>query len=336
MPLTVRPVAASVDELLAGVERRETYRSADARSPAHFERVWIDGEPHVVKYVHVDDDFAMRMCGDLGCLPLRVWASGIMDVAPEAIDHAVVGMAGGYGRNQWGAAILMRDVSAELIPVGDDPLQDEQHETFLNSLALLSARMWGWRDDIVLLPYDIRWRWFDPASMDVERELGYPERVPRIAAEGWERFASRAPGDVAGAIEELRRDVLPLVDALKATPSTFVHGDWKLGNLAFGRDGRTILLDWAYPGEGPVCHEIAWYVALNRARLPEGQTKESTVVAFRNALERCGVSTAGWWDRQLALCLLGTIVRFGWEKALGPDEELGWWCDRAREGLSHL
>ena len=33
-----------------------------------------------------------------------------------------------------------------------------------------------------------------------------------------------------------------------------------------------------------------------------------------------------WWDRQLALCLLGAMVLFGWEKALGGyDEELAWW-----------
>jgi len=29
-------------------------------------------------------------------------------------------------------------------------------------------------------------------------------------------------------------------------------------------------------------------------------------------------------------------VIFGWEKALGNDDELGWWCDRAREGARRL
>lgn len=43
-----------------------------------------------------------------------------------------------------------------------------------------------------------------------------------------------------------------------------------------------------------------------------------------------GVRTEPWWDRQLALCLLGALVQFGWEKALGGyDEELAWWEDRA-------
>jgi hypothetical protein len=29
-------------------------------------------------------------------------------------------------------------------------------------------------------------------------------------------------------------------------------------------------------------------------------------------------------------------VQFGWEKALGDADELGWWCDRAREGAALL
>jgi hypothetical protein len=78
------------------------------------------------------------------------------------------------------------------------------------------------------------------------------------------------------------------------------------------------------------------YLALNCGRLPRGHTKETTIADFRVALERHGVDTAGWWDRQLGLCLLGTLVQFGWEKALGADRELGWWCDAARNGARWL
>jgi hypothetical protein len=74
------------------------------------------------------------------------------------------------------------------------------------------------------------------------------------------------------------------------------------------------LLDCTFPGEGPPCHEIAWYLALNCARLPRGHTKETTIADFRAALERHGVDTASWWDRQLGLCLLGSVVQFGWKR----------------------
>jgi hypothetical protein len=54
------------------------------------------------------------------------------------------------------------------------------------------------------------------------------------------------------------------------------------------------------------------------------------VVATYDALVRHGIDVSGWWDRQVALCLLGGLVQFGWEKAFGDDTEFNWWCDHAR------
>ncbi len=334
--LTPRPVHESVADLLAGCTDRRPFAPADPRSATRFESVTIDGERLILKHVHLDDDFTMRVSGDLGCRPLRVWEAGLMDLAPDAIDHAVLAVARGDGRNGWGAALLLRDASTELVPPGDEPISERQHLAFLDHLAAMSAAAWGWHDDRELLQPERRWAWFSDVSLGGERDLGWPEDVPRIAAEGWERFAARAPVSVRELIDPLRRDPTPIVDALRTTPWTLVHGDWKLGNLGTAADGRTILIDWAYPGAGPVGHELAWYLALNRARLPVGHTKESTIDDLRSALERQGIETSGWWDRQLELCLLGALVQFGWEKAFGPDDELGWWCSRAVEGGRRL
>ena len=58
---------------------------------------------------------------------------------------------------------------------------------------------------------------------------------------------------------------------------------------------------------------------------------------YRAALERQGVATDEWWDRQLGLCLLGALVQFGWEKALGGyDDELAWWAEQAGFGQALL
>jgi hypothetical protein len=333
--LVGRPVLDSVEELLAGASRRTSFVPDDARSPAGFERVEIDGERCVVKYVHPDFDFTMRVSGDLGCRPRRVWEAGLMDLAPATIDHAMLGVAR-WGRNGWGAALLMRDVSGDLPVLGDEPVSEEMHAAFLDGIAALAAPLWDYQGDMGLLPHRLRWAWFGREQLAGEERLGFPEAVPRIATEGWQRFAERAAPDVLEAVEALRRDTSPLSDALLATPQTFVHGDWKIGNLGRAQDGRVVLLDWAYPGEGPVCHELAWYLALNRSRIPRGHSKESTIDDFRGALERHGISTDGWWDRQLRLCLAGGLVQFGWEKALGPDDELDWWIDAARPGLDAL
>jgi hypothetical protein len=210
----------------------------------------------------------------------------------------------------------------------------EQHLRFLDHMAALAARFWGFTDTVGLTPLASRWHWFGPGMLAAEEARGWPEPVPPIAAQGWARFTRRAPKDVAELVEGLRHDTSPLVSAIEATPMTLLQGDWKLGNLGTGADGRTILLDWAGPGAGPIAHDLVWYLALNRARLPH--SKEEAIGALQAALEGHGVHTSAWWEPQLSLCLLGGVVQFGWEKALGDEEEFGWWCDRARQGAARL
>jgi hypothetical protein len=338
MLVDVHRLAPSVDELLAGAERRESFVNPDGRSHTTFERLWIDGRPHVVKYLHLDHDFTMRVSGDIGCRPVRAWAAGLLDSAPALVDHAIVGAALGHGRNGWGAALLMRDVSGELLPAGAGPIPAEQHAAFIDHLAGFCAATWGWHDDPSsgpgLLPYAARWAWFGYAALAGERALGWPERVPMIADEGWRRFGERAPAALARVIDGLRRDTAPLATALRGTPSCFLHGDVKASNAGASADGRTVLIDWAYAGEGPACHELAWHLALDRSRLPI--SKEATAELFCRALERHGVQTGDWWERQFSLCLLGALVQFGWEKARGDDEEFAWWCQAAQAGVAWL
>jgi hypothetical protein len=335
LALVPRPVAASVEELLAGATERESFATEDSKSGAVFERVVIGGEPFVVKYLHVDDDWISRSYGDILGRPLTVWRSGLLDALPPCIDHAVVGAAAGLGRNGWGAALLMRDVSADLVPPGDDPLPLEQHRRFLEHMAALAAQFWGFTDTVGLTPTSNRWLCFGPGMLAAEAERGWPDGVPPIVARGWEQFRKEAPGRLVTVMDGLFAELgAPLVDALATTPYTFLHGDWKCGNLGSRPDGRTVLLDWAGTGAGPAAQDLGWYLAINRARLPE--SKEDAIAAFRAALEAGGVATEGWWDRQLALCLLAAVVQFGWEKALGDAGEFGWWCDRAVEGAALL
>jgi len=332
--LVPRRPAGSVAELVGGATRREPFRTADAKSGSHFERVEVDGERCVLKLMHVDDDWIARSLGDVGCRALRMWTSGMLDAFPPCVDHAVVGAAAGLGRHGWGAALLMHDVGGRLVPPGDEPVGPELHAAFLDHMAALSARFWGWRDTVGLTPAVTRWTFFGDAMLAIERARGWPDAVPPIAARGWARFAERAPADVAAVVADVRAAPWALAEAVAATPATFLHGDWKMGNLGSHLDGRTIALDCAYPGEGPACNELAWYLAVNRARLPE--PKEDAMARFRRRLEAHGVATDGWWERQLDLCLLGAVVQFGWEKALGDEDELGWWCARAREGARWL
>jgi hypothetical protein len=328
------PVATSVDELLAGATSREPFLTTDSKSGALFERVVIDGERFVVKYLHVDRDWIMRAAGDLSCWPVQAWKAGLMGAAPACIDPAVIGAAVGLGRHGWGGALLMRDVSDSMVPPGDDPLDPHQAERFVDHMAQFAARFWGWRDDVGLLPYGHRWSIFNDAMVACEAARGFPETVPTIVRDGWRRFGERAGAELSQLIHDLCAEPWALVDALRTTPSTFLHGDWKFGNLGADPAGRTVLIDWANPGEGPACADLTWYLALNRARLPHA--KEDAIEWFRAGLERAGIGTDGWFERQLGLAFVGAMVQFGWEKALGDDDELGWWRERALAGAHWL
>ena len=136
-------------------------------------------------------------------------------------------------------------------------------------------------------------------------------------------------------VTPLANDPTPLVDALADTPQTLVHGNWKLDNLGSDLEQRTILLDWELPGRGPALSDLAWFLAINCRRLPH--SKEDAIVAYREALDRRGIDTGPWWSAQLDLSLLGALVQFGWEKALGGyDDELVWWERRAVEAVDLL
>jgi hypothetical protein len=332
--LVPRDAVGSVEELVAGATLREPLGGDDGKSGAVLERVVLGGDRFVLKHLHVDHDWTMRGFGDVGCRPLRVWTTGLLDAMPSSIDHAVVGAAAGLGRNGWGAALLLHDVGEHLVPEGDDLLPLEQHRQLLDHVADLSAAFWEWEDDLDLLDVSCRYTAFNPSWLAAEAALGWPAPVPRIAEEGWARFAEECPRGVRAAVTDLRACIDPLVDALGTTPRAFLHGDWKLGNLGTHPDGRTILLDWTYPGAGPPLHELAWYLAINRARLPE--PKEDAIEALRLSFEARGIETDTWWERQLDLCLLGGLVQFGWEKALGEEAELMWWVERAERGIDRL
>jgi hypothetical protein len=333
-PTTWRPCASSVEELLDGATDRTPMITADSKSGARFERATIDGEPHVVKYLHVDDDWIMRSTGDLACRPVTVWRSGLLDRVPVCIDHTVVGAATGLGRNGWGAALLMRDASAWLVPEGDDAVPLDQHRRFLDHMAALHVGFWDWSDDVGLTPDQHRFTEFSATNVSLEAARGWPDAVPPLIVEGWSRLPAVAP-TVADAVIALTEDPTPLARALRGCPRTLLHGDWKMGNLGSRPDGTTVLLDWAVPGEGCPTLELAWYLALNSARLP--QSKEETAAGYRHALEANGIDTDGWWERALDLALLTGSVWFGWEKALGgPGPELAWWIERAAAGMERL
>ena len=181
-------------------------------------------------------------------------------------------------------SILMADCGDDLVPPGDDPAAGA-NTTPTSSMRwptmhahFLGPDLAGWHDDLGLQDLSRRWLFFAPDTIAPELEAADVPGPIAVAHQGWGLLPERAPR-LDELVRAVHRDPEPLSDALRATPLTFVGGDWKLGNVGHRPDGRTILLDWAYPGEAPPCWDLTWYLALNRARLPE--SKEATIARYR-------------------------------------------------------
>lgn len=319
-----------LQRLLDSATSRQEWRPEDTKSGARFERLVIDGSRFVLKYQDPRDDWLLRATGDPGQRYVLLWTRGLLDQLPDVIDPAVVGADwdGTVGR------VLLRDVTQALLPP-DRPLTVEQHRRFLDHMAALHAAFWGWHDDIGLTPLPVRYGIFSPATAAAEAALGSDALVPKVMARGWSILGDVSPS-LSAVVAPLLEDPDPLVGALDRMPHTLVHGDWKAANLGRHDDGRTVLLDFGEaPGEASPLADVSWYLALNSALLPE--TKDESISTYRAALERHGIDTGGWWDAAVELEMLGAMVQFGWEKALGgTGPELDWWVERAVAGAGRL
>ncbi|KAA1421274.1 phosphotransferase [Nocardioides humilatus] len=312
-------VAESIETLLAGVTDRRPL-DGPGKSGAQLERVAIDGAPYVVKYLDRDADWTLRVADIPGSATVALWRRGVLARLPQCFNQPIVAVAHDATRPTL-SALLMHDVGEWLVPATDEPIPLAQHEGFLDHMAVLHEAFWETRVDVVS-PAD-RYLELSPRMAAAEAALGSDHLVPQLVAQGWPLLAEVAPA-LSEVVTPLVHDPTPLLEALDTTPVTFVHGNWKLDNLGTDQWGRTVLLDWELPGVGAPLSDLAWYLAINCRRLPT--SKEQAIDTYRAALERHGVDTAGWWDRQLGLCLIGAMVQFGWEKALGGrDDELAWW-----------
>ena len=324
---------SSLDDLVAGATDRRAVRSSDAKSGSSFELLSLGGRPCFLKVLDAETDWIMRVTGNTDHWEHKVWQAGLYHRFPRVIDHTIIDMVLDTSGGRTRLGILMDDVSDSLVPPGDDVVPLETHDGFVRHMARLHATFWGWQDTVGLCPMVSRVRFFSPEVIAPELRA---EDVPgpiAAADEGWRRLAQVDPG-LGAYLRDLHQEPQPLLDALAATPATFVSGDWKMGNLGRHPDGRTVLVDQAYPGEAPGLYDLLWYVALNRQRLPV--SKEATIAAYRDGLEASGVDTGDWFDRQLGLSMIAIMTTFGWEKALGDLDELTWWSTQVYEAQRWL
>ena len=330
---------------------REPLVHVDGLSEAPLERIVTTGPDgacsFVLKRFAYANDWVMRATGDTHGRPSVVWTSGLLDRLPSCIEHGIVACA----HDGPGWAVLMRDVGETLIPPGDTPTMAGEQEHFLAHMAAMHARFWEQRQwghpRLGLCTPRQRYHALAPATM--QRADIKSCAVPQIAARAWDLLEDAVTPEVAAVVRALLDDPAPLCAALRAYPQTVIHGDWKLGNLGLtdGKPRRTVLLDWALVGVAPPAVDLAWYLAVNSARLPI--TREATIETFTRCLrEALGDRfEQSWWEPQLDLALLGAFVQLGWNKLSGAlhgdpgvrgreQDEVRWWSERVLRGARHL
>jgi hypothetical protein len=331
--MNVAKCVDTIEELAAGAIDRRPVRSSDAKSGADFELLTLDGRSCFLKVLDAESDWIMRVTGNTDHWEYKVWRAGLYHRFPQVIDHTIIAMALDTTGGSTRLGILMDDVSGSLVPPGDEVVAARTHDGFVRHMAQLHADFWGWQDTVGLCPMANRLRFFCPETIAPELSADQVPGPIAAADAGWKRLAGINPG-LSSFIGELHENPADLVAALAESPATLVTGDWKMGNLGRHGDGRTVLVDQAYPGEAPGLYDLLWYVALNRQRLPV--SKEATIKAYREGLEAAGVETDGWFERQLGLSIIAMMATFAWEKALGDSDELAWWSAQVEKARAWL
>ncbi|HYU50344.1 MAG TPA: phosphotransferase [Candidatus Limnocylindria bacterium] len=334
----------------------------DGWSGATFSRLRrADGARFVLKRDAYAANWIVRATADVelreAVFAATVGAGGIE--APRSIHLPYLGAA----RDGEGAAILMPDLSGELIAWEDRrpavALDRAALTTVLDAIAGLHATpdalrptgnvpgagpLCPLRERLLLLSRPSAMRYADEGTWVGARFLA-----------GWDAFDRRASALARRLIESLSDDPAPLIAALGRMPSAGLHGDLKLSNVGLLPGRRVALIDWQMTLRAPIAVEVGWFLVSNVAILPLAPL--AVLDAYRDAVRRRvgrggrahprGLDRPdqdeiiGDWEAQADLAWIVGLLLRGWRK--GPDAEAGvahpsgvsavddlaWWCAMA-------
>ncbi len=227
----------------------------------------------------------------LGARYVRLWESGLLDRLPSVIDHAVVAAAfdGEVGM------VLLRDVSSTLLdperPFTGRPARavHRSHGGVARHLLGMDRRC-GTDRARAAVSDALSGGGDSPKRPEAATPL-CPRSWPKVGGgcprcrPRWRRWCCRSSTSPSALLAALQRSA--------AHP-----GPRRLeGRQHWARtttDARCSSISAKYPGEASPLADLAWYLALNAALLPE--SKDDVVERYRASLESHGVDTSGWWE----------------------------------------
>jgi hypothetical protein len=268
-------------------------------SGAPLEKIVLsDGGALIVKHIARRWSWVMRATDDDG-REAAMWAQG-RQPAP-GIETAIVDSV--RLPDRW--LLYMEDVSDLVSAVG--ALSPTEEVTLLRRIATAST---GSPPDTHLCSLKDRLSLFSPAT--AARERDGTDLGPKIIGRGWQLIRDLIPTDLFLLAHGLASDPEPLARALAASPSRFLHGDLRPGNL--GVDGaRLVLIDWGLASWGPPALDLTWYL-FNR-RWPTGL--EEGLAVMRDALGDPADETA--IDLSVVATFIQACPYFGFNVVQEPD-----------------
>jgi hypothetical protein len=308
-----------------------------------------DGERFVLKRISPTVDWVVRATRDIALREGFVANNSLRLVEPMITPYL------GAASDGPDIVILMPDLSDELIAWEERPghvplVGPATLDSIIDAIARLHAMRWA---DYRPTSLDWGWPWcplrerlllLSRPSAERYRADGLSIADGLLA--GWDAFDRAAPAGARNLVAGLSADPSPLIAALAELPATGLHGDLKLGNVAFFDDGRVALIGWGLMTLAPIAVELGWLLASNSTILPVGpeevlaRYRTSAVRAAREPL-RLGAAwsdrgsanqpitlpargmapTVGDWDAQRDLAWIVGLLLRGWRK--GADVEAG-------------
>ena len=314
--------------LLDGAVLRQPMAGHDGKSGAALERVVLaDGRRVVVKRLDPSTDLMMSLTHDAVGREFGLWASGGLDLLPAGVGHAIID---GWVE-ETGSTLVLRDL-ADAVLTWDDRLDRHQWLFLVERVARMHRVALGAGPE-GLTSLEDQIGLFGPRHA---RRLAEGRELMALVARGWEQFAALVPADVADPVLGLADDPTPLAGALRARPTTLVHGDLSTVNLAIEGD-CVVLLDWGLAAVGPGALDITRFLAgcSSVVDVP----REQMLADYREA------AGAAYDGPAMRLALLAALVWLGWNKALDAAEhpdpamrereraDLDWWVAQGRRTL---
>ena len=281
----------------------------------------------IVKQVNLAMDWTAYRTGDEGGREARLLAEPALDGLWDVFHCPYLAFAAQGSE----VALLMEDLTPDLLPDEDAPISPDVEEALLSSMAKMHACYWESQvlDLPWLTPPETRFRVMGPEAAS-ESDWRPAPPVFDLIQRGWRIAEGRLSSKE---MQILRQPAGKMAEACSGLPSTLLHGDAKMAHFALMPGGRVSLLDWEWIGVGPATLDVGWYLAVNSQRL--ARPKEDVMSRYRELLgDELGSRVPNpVWERMVSAGLLCGAVMLLWAKALaledgqpGAAEEWDWWA----------